>query len=238
MTNVALLTGRGNNTLKDKNVLKVHGHPVLYYPAMAARRATHISDWYVSSDDAKILDAASAIGYRKIERPDYLALPTSLHIDAIYHALRVMEEQGVKPDILVCLLANNVTVKSQWIDDCVEILEKDESLTSVVPVYKEMDHHPMRAKRILPDGSLGTFVDMKGAKVSTNRQDLEPCYFLSHNFWAMRVKTAIELNDGDGPWTFLGKKIKPYVVDDSIDIHDSVDLLIAEEWVTNNWDWN
>ena len=29
----ALLTGRGNNTLKDKNILDCLGHPVLYYPA-------------------------------------------------------------------------------------------------------------------------------------------------------------------------------------------------------------
>lgn len=35
----ALLTGRGNNTLKDKNILDVLGHPVLYYPAHAARMA-------------------------------------------------------------------------------------------------------------------------------------------------------------------------------------------------------
>ena len=37
MTIVALLTGRGNNTLRDKNVLPVLGKPLLYYPAMAAR---------------------------------------------------------------------------------------------------------------------------------------------------------------------------------------------------------
>lgn len=33
----ALLTGRGNNTLKDKNILDCLGHPVLYYPAQAAK---------------------------------------------------------------------------------------------------------------------------------------------------------------------------------------------------------
>ena len=34
---VALLTGRGNNTLKNKNILPVLGKPLLYYPAVAAR---------------------------------------------------------------------------------------------------------------------------------------------------------------------------------------------------------
>lgn len=51
----ALLTGRGNNTLKDKNVLPVLGKPLLYYPAMAAKTCNLITDFYVSSDDEKIL---------------------------------------------------------------------------------------------------------------------------------------------------------------------------------------
>ena len=59
---VALLTGRGNNTLKNKNILPVLGKPLLYYPAMAARKCHLISDFYVSSDDPKILGAASLCG--------------------------------------------------------------------------------------------------------------------------------------------------------------------------------
>ena len=58
----ALLTGRGNNTLKDKNVLPVLGKPLLYYPAMAAKTCNLITDFYVSSDDEKILKAASDCG--------------------------------------------------------------------------------------------------------------------------------------------------------------------------------
>ena len=42
----ALLTGRGNNTLKDKNVLPVLGKPLLYYPAMAAKTCNLITDFY------------------------------------------------------------------------------------------------------------------------------------------------------------------------------------------------
>ena len=102
----ALLTGRGNNTLKDKNVLPVLGKPLLYYPAMAARKCKAITDFYVSSDDEKILNAAADCGYKKIRRPDALALPTAQHVDAIVHALGAMKTDGCEPDILVVLLAN------------------------------------------------------------------------------------------------------------------------------------
>ena len=54
----ALLTGRGNNTLKDKNILDILGKPVLYYPAHAAACSKLVTDKYCSSDDEKILAAA------------------------------------------------------------------------------------------------------------------------------------------------------------------------------------
>ena len=61
MKTYVLLTGRGNNTLKDKNILDCLGHPVLYYPANAALHAENIDRYYCSSDDNKIL--------REAERP-------------------------------------------------------------------------------------------------------------------------------------------------------------------------
>lgn len=44
-------------------------------------------------------------------RPKELALPTAQHEDAIIHALEVMKETGIVPDILVVLLANSGIVK-------------------------------------------------------------------------------------------------------------------------------
>lgn len=104
MKTIALLTGRGNNTLQDKNILDVLGHPVLYYPAHAARKWSLIDDWYCSSDDEKILSAAEKEGYKRIVRPVELASPSAQHIDCIMHALNVIEENDENPDILVVLL--------------------------------------------------------------------------------------------------------------------------------------
>ena len=113
----ALLTGRGNNTLKDKNVLPVLGRPLCQYPAMAAKKCELITDFYVSSDDEKILKAAEECGYKRIVRPAELALPTAQHVDAIVHALGVMKEDGCEPDILVVILANNAITKTEWIEE-------------------------------------------------------------------------------------------------------------------------
>ena len=235
MKTIALLTGRGNNTLKDKNILDVLGKPVLYYPANAAAKADCIDDYYCSSDDEKILDAAAVLGYKPILRPEELALPTAQHIDCIMHALSVMQKDNNIPDILVVILANNVTIKSDWLNDCVKIMKKDKSVTAVVPVYEDNDHHPLRAKTLNSDGTLSMYEKNVKGKISTNRQDLPECLFLSHNFWVLNTDFLLSGKEGQQPWGFMGDKIVPYRIDESIDIHKEIDLYIAREWIKENY---
>lgn len=228
----ALLTGRGNNTLKDKNVLPVLGKPLLYYPAMAAKTCNLITDFYVSSDDEKILKAASDCGYKKIVRPVELAAPTSQHVDAIRHALGVMKQDGVEPDILVVLLANSGIVKTEWIEESITQLLKDEALSASVPVLLEMDNHPYRSKRLRKDGCLDTWFDFRGKNISTNRQDLPMNFVLCHNFWTLNLKNSLySSTEGQQPWTFMGSNIKPIVVKESFDVHDEDDIRRTEKWL-------
>lgn len=231
-TVVALLTGRGNNTLKDKNVLDILGHPVLYYPATAGNGCEYIDGYYCSSDDEKILKAAEESGYERIVRPAELAAPTAQHVDCIIHGLKEIRERGVNPDIIVVLLANNVTVKPEWITDCIDMMVANPSLTSVVPVYKDNDHHPLRAKSLNSDGLLEMYEKGVDKPLSTNRQDLPPCYFLSHNFWVLRTDYLdTDMSDGQQPWSFMGPSIAPYEIEESIDIHDEEDLVKAANWL-------
>lgn len=228
----ALLTGRGNNTLKDKNVLPVLGKPLLYYPAMAARSCKLITDFYVSSDDEKILKAASECGYKQIRRPEELALPTAQHVDAILHALKVMKENGVNPDILVVLLANSGIVKTEWIEESIQNILDNDKISASVPVLLEMDNHPYRSKRLREDGCLDTWFNFRGKHISTNRQDLPMNFVLCHNFWTLNLKNSLySSEDGQQPWTFMGNNIKPIVLQESFDVHDEEDLRRTEKWL-------
>lgn len=232
----ALLTGRGNNTLKDKNILDILGRPVMYYPAHAAKKATTIDYYYCSSDDEKILKIAEEHGYNRIVRPDYLGTPTAQHVDAIKHSVDIIKEKNELGEILVVLLANNVTVKSEWIDDCVKMMQDDMTISAVVPVYEDNDHHPLRGKRVDENGRLQMYEQGITGKISTNRQDLPTCYFLSHNFWVINTKKMLESNyEGQQPWGFLGNNIAYYKIDESIDIHKTIDLYIAKEWIKENY---
>ena len=234
MQTVALLTGRGNNTLKDKNIREVCGRPLLAYPAEAARQSNMIDDFFVSSDDEKILSIAQDFGFKRIKRPASLGRSDSKHVDVIRHALGVIKEKGVEPDILVVLLANTVCVKTEWIDECLREIVKHPTISAVVPVVLDVDHHPYRAKKNDDNGFLEPFFDFGDREISSNREEIGDCFFLCHNFWVLNVKKSVYANDGQFPWKFMGSRVKPYELDWSIDVHTKEDLIRSENWVKAN----
>ena len=231
-----LLTGRGNNTLKHKNIIPVLGKPVLKYPALAAKQVISDDNLYVSSDDDRILEAASEEGFRKIMRPKEISGPTSKHIDAIIHGLEfIRQDTLLSVDILVVILANSATIKSKWIAEGIELINGDPTISAVVPAYVEQDHHPYRAKRLNKHGFLVPYFDFGDEFISTNRQELEGNYFLSHNFWVLNVPLSIESTSGLKPWAFMGERVKPIIVEDCFDIHTLDDVARTEAWLKNNW---
>ena len=106
----------------------------------------------------------------------------------------------------------------------------NKKVTASVPVYKDLDHHPYRAKRVNKDGFLEPFFDFKEQSVSTNRQDLDPSFFLSHNFWVLNLDT-INKDTGFKPWSFMGDKVKYFEVDEAFDVHTMEDVERSEEWI-------
>ncbi|NYS26218.1 NTP transferase domain-containing protein [Rhodobacteraceae bacterium 2376] len=230
-TIAALMIGRGGSSLKDKNILPVLGHPLLHWAAAAARRSRHIGRYYISSDDEKILDTAAQAGYAKIRRPDELASDTAQSCDAVRHALKVIEADG-PVDIVIVQHANVGTISEQIIDDCIDQLLADASLSSVVPSHEHNEYHPMRAKGVTDEGLLKPFVDT-GAPVSANRQDLPTCYFFDHSIWVLRAD-AIRTPGGQGPWDCMGTRIKPYPTKGCLDVHSLEDLKTTEDWIREN----
>ena len=134
------------------------------------------------------------------------------------------------PDYVLVLLANAPIINSSWIKDCIKIIQKNKEITSVVPVYEDNDHNPLRAKKINKK-YIKNFLNYK-KNISSNRQELPKSYFLCHNFWVIKTSSIFK-NDGEKPWSFMGKKIKPYIVNKTIDIHDYSDVILANYILKN-----
>ncbi len=229
----ALIIGRGNNTLADKNILKINGKPLLQWGGLAAKASEHIKLFYISSDDKKILDAGQEIGYTPITRPDSLALPTSQSSDAVKHALQIIEAKEGDIDVLIVIHANVGTISTKMIDDCISILINS-GATAVIPSHYKYEYHPRRSKRILEDGTLSNFIGGNNEYVSANRQDLEECVFFDHSFWVLDVRNGVKSTNGQYPWPVMGNKIIPYITEGCFDVHDVDDLKKTEDWLVKN----
>ena len=231
MNIAALMIGRGGSSLEDKNILPVLGVPLLHWSAAAARRSRHIGRFYVSSDCPRILETAGRAGYAPIERPAELASATAQSSDAVRHAYAIMERDG-PVDVLVVQHANVGTISTGQIDACIDLLLAHPEATSVVPAHQHPEYHPMRARRLRPDGSLEPFVG--GDQVSANRQDLPTAYFFDHSFWVLRGRTAVFDPQGQQPWPCMGSRILPFETEGCSDVHDLADLQKTADWIEAN----
>ena len=232
---IALLTGRGGSvSLAEKNILPVLGRPMMSYPAIMAKQAKLIDEVYLSTDGESLKAVGRQLGLKIIDRPPELALPTSQHRDAITHALEALAKKSIYPEIIVVLLCNVGTHRPGLIDKCVQLLLDHPELDSVVTVDERNEYHPLRAKRMGPEGLLEPYMKMEG-KISTNRQDLEPCYFLDHSFWALRVATCFGRHTkGQPPWDFMGNRILGVPNKGAMDIHSVEDIAYTEAWLKNS----
>lgn len=233
----ALITARRGSSLKSKSFIPIHGRHSLERATSACLDCRDITDYYVSSDCPEILDYCSGRGFTTIERPDALGASDALHEDVVSHALTEISSTGILPDHLLVILPNNPFITATLIQESIRLLNSDPSASACAPVYEYSDHHPYRSKMI--NGNyLAAFVDIGTEQISTNRQDLTPCYFLSHNFWLLRLnKTPFSSNStnsaGDGPWSFMGRKVIPLIMPKSHDIHTLDDVVICEQLLAN-----
>ena len=187
----ALLTGKKNSSLKNKNILKIKNKPIFTFPAVEAKKSKMIDSFFVSSDSRYILNYCYKLGYNKINRPKKLATKNAKHYDVLLHAIKFMKKENYYPDVLVVLLANAPIIKAKWINNCIKKIRKNKNLSAVVPVVLNNDHNPFRAKKIV-NGYIKNFNKTK-KNISSNRQDLEKSFFLCHNFWVLKVKSLFKI---------------------------------------------
>lgn len=229
----ALIIGRGNNTLRDKNVLPVLGKPLLQWGGLAAIHSKYIGRYYISSDCEKILEAGKEISFKSIVRPVELAQPNSQSSDVVKHAYNeIIRDENIK--IVVVIHANVGTISSFMIDECIEIMLENQEYSSVIPCHMMDEYHPLRAMKVNMNGYMIPFMDNLPDTISANRQELGECLFYDHSFWVLDVEKGILSENGQKPWPVMGNKIYPYKTQGCFDVHDLDDLKKTEEWIIKN----
>ena len=229
----ALVLARSGSSLSVKNIRNVAGHPLLSWPISAAMRSPMIDEVYLSSDSERYLSVGRTYGAVGVLRPKVLSGDAALGCDVVRHGIRVILQKSPSVDTVVVLHGNSVASTTDQIDESLSHLADDSTISAVIPAEIEMDRHPFRAKRLNSDGSVNNFFPLPSS-TSSNRQDLPTAVFYLHNFWTVRVQSALD-SVGEPPWPCHGPNVKALLTNSAVpDVHTVEDLELSERWILRN----
>ena len=217
---ICIIPARGGSKgIKFKNLQKICGKPLLYYPIKAALKSKVCDHIFVSTDSKLIAKESKKYGAnvpflrKKKYSGDRVTTESTLK-----DALKQYESFfKIKFDICVFLTCTNIFRQASWITEAVNILKKNNKIDSAFSVhsfYKHIWHFKgKKLKKVLP-----------WMKEYTSRQ-IAPKLF--------REDTGIALASRAQLWRKgkrIGKKVKLIYSDfpfSEVDIHDKYDLEVA-----------
>lgn len=209
----------GSKGLKGKNVQKVNGRPLIFYPIASAIKSRVCDDIFVSTDDKKI--AKEAIKYGAdvpfLRKKKFAGDLVSTE-ETLKNALDEYEMyKGIKYDICVFLTCTNIFRKYSFITKAVQNLKGSNFLESsfvVKKIYKHFWHEDKKKlKKVLP-----------WMKEYTSRQ-IAPNLYLEQTSLACATRSKFWRKGKR-----IGEKVKLIINEDSfstIDIHSEEDLYMA-----------
>lgn len=214
----------GSKGIKNKNLSKINGKPLIYYTIKEAKKCKKITKYIVSTDSIKIKRVTEKF---KAEvpflRPKKFSRDKSSSASALKHALIECEKIfNKKYDYIVELMATNPLKSVKDINNVINILLKNKA-DSVIAVNQLFDHHPARIKKIV-NGKLYDFAVKE--KLESRRQDLRPnAYIRSGSIYAMSRRYVMNEKR-----YFSGKSFAYILpIERVINIDDENDLEIAKK---------
>ena len=216
----------GSKGIKNKNLAKIKGKPLIYYTIKEALKCSKITNYIVSTDSSKIKNVAKKYKAKTpFTRPKKFSKDNSSSASALKHALIECEKLYKKKfDYVVELMVTNPLKSVTDINNIINILIKNKA-DSVIAVNQLFDHHPARIKKII-NGRLYDFGVKE--KLESRRQDLKPnAYIRSGSIYGMSRKYVME-----NKRYFSGKSFA-YILPlkRTINIDDEDDLLLAKKKV-------
>ena len=223
MTVIAIIPARGGSQeIKNKNLRKIKGKPLIQFTIEAAKKSNLIDKIYVSSDSDKILNFAKKMKVNYIKRPKKISTSKSKTIEAIKHLAKFLRlKKNIIPDYIVILQPTSPLRKPKHINNAIQQIKNSKKADSLVSCIK--------VKHNFNPESLMT-IDKKGIlrfkKKLIRRQD-KKVYFARNGAAIYIIKYPTYLKD------MFGKITIPYVMNQrsSYDIDDNEDLLLIKKLI-------
>jgi CMP-N,N'-diacetyllegionaminic acid synthase len=212
----------GSKRLPQKNLRLLVGKPLVAWAIEAARQARGIDRLMVSSDDDKVLGLAAAYDSRlPLRRPAELCNDTSLAIDYVEHAIRMLEaSEKLRVEAVAIIQPSSPLTVASDIDNAIELLEASGADTVVSVIEVAHDLHPAKFKTMQGNRLLPYFEHESGRMAA---HELPRVFVRNCSVYVTRRNVIDERN-------IIGDDCRGYVMprERSIDINDEMDLAFAE----------
>lgn len=222
---ICIITARsGSKGLKDKNIRKLKGLPLLAHTVLAAKESKILNTIILTTDSKLYANIGKKYGADiPFIRPKKLATSKAHHPDVVNHAVNFIEKKiNSKFDYVVMLQPTSPFRKAKHIDEAIKkfLREKNESLISI----KQQDYPPWWFFT-LKNKKLTQFLRYKKKNVFNLERQEFPNLFRPNG--AIYVSKRKVLYDGN---LINPKSCGYYIMDEksSIDIDSLVDLKVAE----------
>jgi len=220
----------GSKGLPKKNIKPLLGKPLIGYTIEAAKNENIFDRIVVSTEDQEIKDVAITFGIEVVERPIKMALDDSNIDCALQHAVKKIEKDGCKCEIVVWLKANVPIRKKGHIKAVINKLI-DSDADSVITIKKSELPIEMACKlqgdRLIPAAP--------SAMKFPCRQQYQQSYFHSGAIYAIRRSVLMNLEKKHLKVDYIfGDNVHSYLINDykyNIEVDEINDLLLCEYYL-------
>lgn len=221
MSNIAVIPARsGSKGLKDKNIKRLKGKPLLAYTIEAALTSGVFDCVHVSTDSESYAAIAREYGADvPFLRDAELASDTAGTWETVRAVIRRYKELGKEFDNVTLLQPTSPLRDASDIQNAVSIFEEKKA-DSVISVC-EVEHSPKICNTLGENDSMEDFID---TKTVGRRQDLGTYYRINGAIYIQRMDVLMEEKNlyGQKSYAYIMNKIH------SVDIDDAFDFMVAE----------
>lgn len=219
--NLAVIPARsGSRGLKDKNIKKLKGKPLMAYSIEAALDAGIFDCVHVSTDSIIYQEVAEKYGADvSFLRPEGLCADTTDTWDALRYIVEVFEKWGRTFDRVTLLQPTSPLRTAKDIRESNRIFEEKDA-RSVISVC-EVEYSPLFTKHLNRDMSMNGFVDLSK---SVRRQEQETFYRLNGAIYMLERTVLDDIQElyGERSYAYLMPRER------SVDIDMAEDFRYAE----------
>ena len=222
------LARAGSKGIKNKNIKKISGKPLIYYTIKEALKCNLISDYIVSTDSKHISNISKKFGARvPFLRPKKLSGDNVDSYSVVEHCIKFLKKKNFTFKNFILLEPTSPLTTYSDIDKAIIKLNKNTSAKSIVGISKTEQQHPKFSINYNKNSFIKPYF-MKNFK-TIRRQEINNVYFFDGSLYVSDVDYYLKKKTFYHKYT-LGYEMPKWK---SFEVDDKVDFLIMENIMKN-----